>query len=201
MKIKQRLTQLSVSLIIQLSLLAACSFGVPVTKNQKSKFPVLFDPRYSFQIYAVESGGPFPFSIGDVVEIKGLLIYHGVPEWVRSEILAEAEWNASLYPFGTIASDEEIVLRLRGISKKIEYELIWAVDKDANLQIVSDLPAPPELFTDPRPGDVREVCVTMTIDELHQEENDSERFLRIVLKPIGEKKEMLIKSTIRECEE
>ena len=200
MKAKQYLTQISVSLIIQLLLLAACSFDLPMVNNQKSEFLVLFDPRYSFQIYAVGGEETFPFSIGDMVEIKGVLIYHGIPEWVRSEILADAEWNASLYPSGMMVSDEEMVLSLRGLSKKTDYELIWAIDKDVNLQIVSNRPVPSELFTDPRPGDAREVCVSMMIDELHQEEYDDNRLLRVVLKPVGEKKEMLIKSTIRECE-
>jgi hypothetical protein len=197
MKTKIFLRCLSVFLVLSLT---ACSKIPDIFESLRTSFLVYFDPRYSFQIIAVDHVKPFPFESGELVEVQGSLVYHEVSVWIRSEVFPQAEWSASVIPHGEVQSLDSLRVRLRGVATGDSYEVDWVIDNDDILLVVSDSPLPEALFVDPRPGDSKVVCITLEIDDVVQEEDGSVRHLMVTLKPSGEERGGLVQSEVRICE-
>jgi len=187
-------------MVFLVAVLAACSV-LPIQQEREEGYPVLFDTRYSWQIWSTEHGERFPFDEGQLVEMKGSLTYHGVPDWVRTDVLERAVWSASLRPYGAEHSTEVLRVRLQSVNEpETTYDLDWAVDTDDVLLVVSDRMPPSELYPSPRIGDTRYVCVTLEIEAVESTRQENLDQVRIVLKPTGKTVEGFILSNVRPCD-
>jgi hypothetical protein len=187
-------------LLIGLALLAACSFLQAPSKDEDGRFPVYVDPDSVFQIYNPEVVIDFPFETGDQVEIEGILIYHGIKEWIKTEMQNQAEWHASLYPHGRVITldNESLIVSLKDISgEKQPFEFEWPMDHDTRIVIVSDKPLPKELFAPPEIGNTTIVCFSLDVEVSKSIDHSDQNM--ITLKPVGEIAGNLLLTEIRKC--
>ena len=157
-------------------------------------------PEHSLHIFSNESAIEFPFKEGELIEFDGSLIYHGSPPHLMTDQYQQAKWFASLYPYGLPISIETLRIKLVGLDENpITFELDWAVDNDDRLLILSDKPAPPELFPSLRIGDSSEVCLSLWIEELENSHFQDRVEVQLLLKPVGTLDDGLILSEVRKC--
>jgi hypothetical protein len=174
----------------------SCSI-LPNSPGVSTVFPVLIDPRSAYWFDLTDDNQSFPFDVGDLVEVPGFLIYHGVSEDLRVEVLETAQWSASLYPTGELINEETMAVQVQSISNPaVEYEFSWYIDVGDVLLVVAETPLPEELFVSPQIGDTTEVCLTMRVDQVISPQTDG----IAILVPYGEAVDNLLLSEIRFCQ-
>ncbi len=178
-----------------LLIFSSCSI-LPESPEESTAFPVLIDPRSAYWFNITEDNQPFPFSVGDLVELRGVLIYHGVSEVLKEEVLESALWSASLYPTGVLIGEEIMAITVKGISNPGKaYEFTWYIDVGDAILVVADTPPPEALFVSPQNGDTGEVCLTMRVDQVGSDQMTG----LVVLVPQGKLIDNLLQSEISIC--
>jgi hypothetical protein len=197
MRKTEKTTMITGALFVCIACLAACSF-LPDKSQAEESLPVYTDATSSFQIYYPAEAASFPFHTGDQVEIEGTLIYHGLNEWVTTNLLPEAKWHASLYPSGKMLSlgDESLSVLLNNLSgQKEPFEIAWPIDNDTRFIIVSDQAVPKKWFEELDIGNSAQVCFSLTMEVQREPDNSSV----ITLRPLGEMAAHLILTEVRRC--
>ena len=186
-------------LLVYLLCLTACSLLPSSSKNEEESLPVYVDAGSYFQIFYSDEFNRFPFDTGDRVEIEGTLIYHGINDWVTTEILPDARWHASLYPDGKMLSlqDERLVVLLNDPSgQKEPFEMEWPVDNDTRFVIISDKPLPEKWFETVDIGNSTQVCISLAVEV----QRDTGSSSLITFRPIGKNVGSLILTEVRKCQ-
>jgi hypothetical protein len=188
---------IGILLICMAYLLTACSFLSNAAQAEES-LPVYVEANAYLQIYYPAEAASFPFHTGDEVEIEGTLIYHGLNEWVTSNLLPAAKWHASLYPSGKMLSltDENLSVLLTDRSgQKEPFAIVWPVDNDTRFIIVSEQPMPQSWFEELDIGNATQVCFSLAVEVQSEPDNSS----LITLRPTGEMVDHLILTEVRRC--
>jgi len=188
------------SLFIVFALLFCCSCQKDFHSQMigQQVFPIYFDPAHAFQIFTKDDGS-FPFEPGDQVEIAATLILHTIPNPEILNILPGVTWYASLYPYGIPVSNDSIQVYFAGESPGLTYSLVWPLDNDDVLLLLSDTLLPAALFHRGNAGDSRVVCLWLQVSQVERIELGGSRVLHLTLRPLGKKKDGLILSDIYLC--
>jgi hypothetical protein len=186
-------------LLVCLLCLTACSLLPSSSKDEENSIPVYVDAGSYFQIFYSDESNRFPFKTGDRVEIEGTLIYHGINDWVTTEILPDARWHASLYPYGNMLSlqDERLLVLLTDPSgQKEPFEMEWPIDNDTRFVVISDKPLPKMWFESLDIGNSTQVCISLAVEV----QRDTESGSLITFRPIGKIVSSLIRTEVRKCQ-
>jgi hypothetical protein len=186
-------------LFVCLMFLSACSLLPGSSMGKEDSIPVYLDSNSFLQIFYPEETHQFPFETGDSVEIKGTLIYHGINDWVTSELLPDAKWHASIYPNGDMLSfeDERLIVLLNDPSGQREpFEIEWPIDNDTRFVIISDKPMPKRWFETLEIGNSTQVCFSLAVEV----QKDTESSSVITFRPVGEIVDNLILTEVRKCQ-
>lgn len=185
--------------LVCLLFITACSFLPGPSRDDEENISVYLDADSYLQIFYPDETNQFPFETGDRIEIEGTLIYHGINDRVTTEILSDAKWHASLYPYGTMLSleDEKLVVLLNDPSgQKEPFEIEWLMDNDTRFVIISDQPLPIRWLQRLDIGDSTQVCFGLAVEVQSDAENGS----IITFRPIGKIVGNMMLSEVRKCQ-
>jgi hypothetical protein len=175
-------------------LMSGCSF-FSQGGSRPALATVYFDPRYSLQVETRLAAPEFQFDQGDLVEFRGLLIYHASPPEQIKDLLPSARWFGSLYPLGDWLPNETLRIQIRSQDARVGEEIEWQVDNDDFLLMLSDSPAHPHLVNS------GEICVYLRLSELTWIDETDSSVLLLTLIPEGSTHVGLIRSEIYLCEQ